>query len=171
MLGQTGKNLGCYGMLAPLLLRMYSQKFANGQRPKQVLISLYNLRYCHTFSTDLFSNKECPLCRVKLASRRDSCPDNNYDAIVKAFTANLIDVPSHKSGSTFDAAAYRKAHEENISTFRKRQQQFVMGNARGDKRNRAEPRGELQTVCLSLLPCQEQPVKAMVINEYHNKRF
>lgn len=90
------------------------------------------------------SSKECPLCRVKLASRRASRADTMFDSLIKTLkcgknkiisprTKQLQSVKKEKQTvieppkkfkiedekDNIDIAFYRKAHQDNIEKFKK----------------------------------------------------
>lgn len=93
------------------------------------------------------SNKECPLCRLRLASRRDSRPDEAFDTLVKMLSYShhtpAPTTPTTPSATSprgrgrasreadaeasgdclpnFDLDQYRRTHLENIAKFKEKQ--------------------------------------------------
>lgn len=85
------------------------------------------------------SHHECPSCRAKMASRRASKPDSNFDTLISKFTSNgrLNSVASSadkvplttssqtnvvsevlKSDSKLDLEHYRRIHREKVEQFK-----------------------------------------------------
>lgn len=72
---------------------------------------------------------ECPFCRSKIASRRSSTRDYNYDLLIHMINPShkiklLISKDVTESIDSLDVNYYRQRHEDNVKNFRLKQQMF-----------------------------------------------
>ena len=106
-------------------------------------------------------NHECPLCRVKIPSRRSSKPDPTFDALIGVLagggdaavtmstndgemmtspvatpTTNSNATPRRGTKDAADvAAAFRKVHEANVRMFRQRSEEIRNNNQNNNNHN------------------------------------
>ena len=112
------------------------------------LCSTYTVMVClHRFCSDCIhrtlrmdvgnAHHSCPSCRATIASRRASIPDLNFDSLIQTLTFSSSS--SSSSSPALDLSDYRKAHRENVESFRKRQRQQWGGDARERKQRKSIP--------------------------------
>lgn len=73
---------------------------------------------------------ECPLCRVKLASRRSSKPDPNFDKIIAILTDGNLNTDLKR----FDSVRYVKKYNADVQQFREKAK-YLRENAKNHNSN------------------------------------
>lgn len=128
--GEQVENTIQVNLHDPFLERIFKCSICLQPYEKTLAIMGCLHRFCsdcihHTLRMDQLQ-KECPLCRIKVSSRRDCRHDENFDSLVGLFHPKLGEF-DHKGivDYTQEGIKYRKLHEQQVRGFRMRQQEIL----------------------------------------------